>query len=242
MDAVSRTAQSDGRKRRWQQHTAERRERIIEAALTVLARDISPGERMTAQQIATEASVHRTGLYRYFDDRTDLDTSIQRVICEDIRSKVMSAVVLTGTPRDVVNRVVGSYVHWVSEHPQWARFVEQDLSTDTVSPFEELNRDMSRQLEDITAAFLALVGADLGPDDQKLVGPWVSGLISGCMGAARTWGQQGDDQTDIDTFVTFLADTIWMQIIGLGESRGVNIPRVPLEDMVDGARRPEVQP
>ncbi|MGU3432452.1 TetR/AcrR family transcriptional regulator [Actinomycetes bacterium M1A6_2h] len=242
MDAASRSAQSDGRKRRWQQHTTERRERIIEAALTVLARDISPGERMTAQQIATEASVHRTGLYRYFDDRTDLDTSIQRVICEDIRSKLMKAVVLTGTPRDVVNRIVSTYVHWVSEHPEWARFAEQDLSTDTVSPFEEINRDLSQQLEAITAAFLALVGADLGSEDQKLVGPWVSGLISGCMGAARTWGLQGEDRTNIDTFVTFLADTIWMQIVGLGQSRGVNIPRVPLEGLVGDARQPVVEP
>ncbi|GGG24256.1 TetR family transcriptional regulator [Rhodococcoides trifolii] len=234
MDVVSRSASSDGRKRRWQQHTADRRQHIIDAALTVLARDIAPGERMTAQQIATEASVHRTGLYRYFEDRTDLDTSIQRVICEDLRSELMTAVTLTGTPRDVVNRVVGSYVHWVFEHPEWARFVEQDLSTDTVSPFDELNLELSQQLEDITAAFLALVGADLGPDDQNLVGPWVSGLISGCMGAARTWGLQGENRTDIGTFVTFLADTIWMQIIGLGQSRGVNIPRIPLEDMTGG--------
>ncbi|MFI8565558.1 TetR/AcrR family transcriptional regulator [Rhodococcus sp. NPDC078407] len=232
---------SDGRKRRWEQHNTDRRRHIIAAAMTVLTRDIAPGERLTTAQISAEAGVHRTGLYRHFRDRTDLDTAIQRAICDQLTAALVTSFELTGTPRDVVHRVVSTYVRWVAEHPAWTRFVEQDVSAESPTPLEETNAMLAEQLEVSVAAFLALVNADLSPEDWSLVRPWVAGLVSGCMGAVRSWNGQTELRTGLDHFATFLADTIWLQVKGLGASRGIAIPQVPLESVpLEGAR--ETQP
>lgn len=224
---------SDGRKRRWEQHNTDRRRHIIDAAMTVLARDIAPGERLTTAQISAEAGVHRTGLYRHFRDRTDLDTAIQRAICSELTATLVTSFALTGTPRDVVHRMVSTYVRWVAEHPAWTRFVEQDVSAESPTPLEETNALLAEQLEVSVAAFLSLVHADLTTDDWSLVRPWVAGLVSGCMGAVRSWSGQTEHRTGLDHFATFLADTIWLQVKGLGASRGIAIPQVPLESVVE---------
>lgn len=197
--------------------------------MTVLARDIAPGERLTTAQISAEAKVHRTGLYRHFDDRTDLDTAIARAICQELTGTLVTSFALTGTARDVVHRVVSTYVRWVAEHPAWTRFVERDVGAVSPTPLEETITVLAARLETEVAAFLALVHADLASADRSLVQPWVAGLVSGCMGAVRSWSGQAESRTDLDHFATFLADTIWLQIKGLGASRGITIPQIPLE-------------
>lgn len=223
---------ADGRKRRWEQHNAARRQRVIDAALTVLDRDVQPGEWASAQQIADEAKIHRTGIYRYFDDRADLDVAIQRVICEGLRSTLTDSVTLEGTARSVAQRVVDAYIRWVVAHPAWTHVIEQNVTGAAESPLQETIARVAEKIEIAVQGFLALVDADLSEDDLKLVGPWVSSLISGGVGAVRTWRAQ-DDAVDLNTFSLFLADIIWMQITGLGASRGVQIPDVPLEQLFE---------
>ncbi|MGB3771158.1 MAG: TetR/AcrR family transcriptional regulator [Rhodococcus sp. (in: high G+C Gram-positive bacteria)] len=230
--STDQSTPADGRKRRWDQHNAERRQRVIGAALQVLDEDVQPGEWASAQQIADKAKIHRTGIYRYFDDRADLDVAIQRVICDDLRSTLNESVTLVGTARSVAQRVVDSYIRWVVAHPAWTYVIEQNVAGAAESPLQESIAQVAEKIEFAVRGFIALVDADLTEDDLKLVGPWVSSLISGGVGAVRTWRSQ-DDAVDLDTFALFLADIIWMQITGLGASRGVQIPDVPLEGLFE---------
>ena len=113
-------------------------------------------------------------------------------------------------------------------HPTWTYVVEQNVTGSSESPLQNTIARVAQKIEVAVGGFLALVGADLGEDDLRLVEPWVSSLISGCVGAVETLRAQGDS-VGLDTFAAFLADTIWLQITGLGASRGITIPDVPLE-------------
>lgn len=229
--SCEKTRSSDGRKRRWEQHNADRRRHVIDAALSVLQREGRPGEAVSAQQIADEAKIHRTGIYRYFDDRADLDTAIQRTICGHLEEALVGSVMLEGTARKAVHRAVDAYVRWVVAHAGWTYVIEQHVPG-ADSPLQETISRVSEKIEFVVVSFLSLVGAELTGDDLKLVKPWVSSLIAGSVGAVRTWRSQ-DDPLDLDPFVAFLADTIWVQITGLGASRGVRIPDAPLERLFD---------
>ena len=231
--STERTTSGDGRRRRWEQHNADRRRQVIAAALDVLERGVHPGEWVTAQQIADEARIHRTGIYRYFTDRADLDVAIQRTICEQLEQTLTASVTLEGLPRSVVQRVVDAYVRWVVAHPTWTYVIEQNVTGSSESPLQSTIARVAEKIEVAVGGFLTLVGADLEDDDLRLVGPWVSSLISGCVGAVRTWRAQ-EDSVQLDTFAAFLSDTIWLQITGLGASRGITIPNVPLERVLDG--------
>lgn len=220
----------DGRKRRWEQHNADRRRMVIDAALAVLEREGRPTEQVSAQQIADEAKIHRTGIYRYFDDRADLDIAIQRTVCDRLEQTLTSAVVLEGTARTVVRRVVGAYLRWVVAHPGWTYVIEQPtLGAD--SPLQETITRVAARIESSLAMVLTLVDAELSADDLTLVTPWVSSLVTGCMGAVRAWRAQ-DQPLDLDRFVDFLADTIWIQITGLSASRGLTLPDAPLDELL----------
>ncbi|MDJ0392464.1 TetR/AcrR family transcriptional regulator [Rhodococcus sp. G-MC3] len=225
----------DGRKHRWTQHNADRRRDVINAALAVLERDDRPGEWVTAQQIADEAHIHRTGIYRHFADRADLDIAIQRTICDQLQHTLTASVVLEGMPRSVVQRTVATYVEWVVAHPAWTYVIEQNVAGTTESPLQETIARVADQIETAVEGFLVLVDAQLTSADLKLVGPWVSSLIAGGVGAVRTWRTQRD-APPLETVAAFIADTIWLQITGLGASRGIHIPKVPLERLYNGAR------
>ncbi len=219
----------DGRKRRWAQHNADRRAHVIDAALAVLDRNDDPGGPVTAQQIADEAGIHRTGIYRYFEDKTDLDVAIQREICDRLQANLSRAVVLEGQARTAVHRVVDTYVRWVVAHPSWTRFAERAVPGATENPMADVVGRIAELIEFAVDGFLALVGAELDSDDQRLTGPWVAGLISGCMASVRAWEGQGPDSVSLDQVVAFLSDTVWIQILGLASSRGITMPETPLE-------------
>ncbi|MBY6686573.1 TetR/AcrR family transcriptional regulator [Rhodococcus sp. BP-149] len=86
------------------------------------------GEWVTARRIADEARIHRTGIYRYFADRADLDVAIQRTICGQLEQTLTASVTFESLPRSVVQRVVDAYVRWVVAHPTWAYVVEQNVT------------------------------------------------------------------------------------------------------------------
>ena len=73
----------DGRRLRWLEHNQARRQVIIAAAVRVLERS-APGDEIQVQQIADEAGLARTVIYRHFQDRVDLDLAAQRQACADL--------------------------------------------------------------------------------------------------------------------------------------------------------------
>lgn len=224
---------TDGRKRRWQQHNAERRSKVIDAAIEVLRRDENPGEDLSVQQIADESGVHRTVLYRYFDDRTDLDLAIQREICQRAGTLLMGVVTLEGTPRQIVHRVIGAYVAWSVDNIALMRFAERDVPGTTVKPLDDAIGQIAEQIELVIGAFLAVLKVDIDDDFSDLLTPYVFLLVGGVMSAVRSWTSRDTLRPDAAGFTRLLADVTWLQIEGVAAARDIEVPDVPVEQLLN---------
>jgi len=222
---------TDGRQLRWEKHNRERRRALIDAAVEVLEQH-PPGEEFHVQEVAERAGVHRTVVYRHFQDRVDLDLAVQREICARAAALVVPAVSLDGTPRQIVHRVVDTYVRWAVAHPALTQFVERELPGAATKPLDETLQQMAVQVEQIIEVFLALVDRPLSESDRDALDPWVFGLIGGGFEAVRRWTSRDRLTPRLETFVGLVTDVAWYQIEGLARSRGVPLPDVPVEELV----------
>ncbi|MCX6399156.1 MAG: TetR/AcrR family transcriptional regulator [Propionibacteriales bacterium] len=224
---------TDGRKRRWQEHNAARRQAIIDAAITVLTRDIAPGEELSVQQIADEASVHRTVLYRYFEDRTDLDLSIQREVCMRATDPLLAAVTLEGTPREIVHRIVGAYVNWAVTNMALMRFAEREVAGAPSKPLDDAITQFAAMVEEVIGAFIEILGIEMSEDDRDSLTPWVFLLVGGGMAAVRNWTSRTQLRPAAPQFTALLAEVTWLQVEGLAKTRSIELPDLPVEELLN---------
>lgn len=222
---------ADGRQLRWQRHNRERRQVILDAAIEVLG-EHEPGEEVHVQEIAKRAGLSRTVVYRHFDDRSDLDLAVQREICDRVGAAVIPAVQFSGTPIEMIRRIIDAYVHWAIEHPTLMRFAEQDLPGVTAKPMEEELEQIAAQIEVLMNGVVDLLGAELTEDDRNGLVPWVFGLVGGCFYAVRRWTARGRLEPGVDPFIDLLTEAIWFQIDGLARARGIELPTGPVEDLL----------
>src|SRR6195952_369084 len=66
---MTRKGKDDGRNTRWDQHRADRRAELVEAAVAAIDEH---GPAASIAQIAESAGVSKPVLYRYFEDKDDL--------------------------------------------------------------------------------------------------------------------------------------------------------------------------
>lgn len=223
---------TDGRKRRWQEHNAARRQAIIDAAIVVLARDIAPGDELSVQQIADEASVHRTVLYRYFEDRTDLDLAIQREICLQAADPLLNAITLEGTPREIVHRIIDAYVTWAVTNIALLRFAEREVAGAPSKPLDDAINQFAEQIELVIGAFMEILEVEVSEDDRDSLTPWVFLLVGGGMAAVRSWTSRDELRPSAPAFVALLSDVTWLQVEGLARSRSIDVPDLPVEQIL----------
>lgn len=228
-----RSDATDGRKRRWQEHNAARRKAIIDAAIVVLGRDIAPGDELSVQQIADESSVHRTVLYRYFDDRTDLDLAIQREICLRAADPLLAAITLEGSPREIVRRIVDAYVTWAVSNIALLRFAEREVAGAPSKPLDDAINKFAEQIELIIGAFLEILDVEVSEDDRDSLTPWVFLLVGGGMAAVRSWTSREELRPSVPVFTQLLADLTWSQVEGLARSRSIDVPDLPVEQILN---------
>lgn len=224
------TSKTDGRQQRWAQHRRDRRQAVVDAAIEVIEQH-RPGEAIHVQQIAERAGIHRTVLYRHFEDRTDLDIAVQTEICERCGAELFASMSMQGTPREITFRVVETYIRWAAAHPALVRFAERDLGGDVV-PLEQALEQVAEGIELLITSIISILGVELPQNDRDALDPFVFGLIGGGFQATRRWAGRDQVRPPIEDFITLLATNIWRQIVGIASDRGVEIPDVPVEQLL----------
>lgn len=221
----------DGRRTRWQEHNQVRRQVIIDAAIAVMERQ-TPGEEVQVQAVADEARMSRTVIYRHFEDRGDLDRAVQRQICEDIGAVLLPALSYDGTPDQIIHRVVGSFMRWAEAHTSLYWFAERDLSGWGPSPLGLALQQLATDIEGLMALVVGAVGVELSDDDRAALDPWVFGMIGAVFAAVRRWLERDVREPSIDTCINILAESIWLQINGMALGRGINLPDLPIAELL----------
>jgi AcrR family transcriptional regulator len=225
---------ADGRQSRWRGHNLERRQLVLEAALLVI-NESSPGEEVRIAQIAARTGINRSALYRYFEDRADLEVAVQREICARAGGEVLGAITLDGTPREIVHRIIATYSHWAVTHTSLLRFVERDVPGSEERPLEETIAQVAMAIEGLIAVLITTLGVELTERDRGVLDPWAFGLVGGVMQAVRRWSSRADSSADLDHFVEVLTQTTWSQVLDLASSRGIAVPDLPVETLVPAA-------
>lgn len=217
----------DGRQVRWQAHNEQRRQAIVDAAIRVLERQ-SPGDEVQVQAVADEAGLSRTVIYRHFEDRSDLDKAVQRVICDRIGDELLTALAIDGTPDRIIYNTVRAFVVWAEAHPALLWFADRDLVNWGPSPIAEAMGQIAAGIEDIMSTVVAALGADLDPNDVAGLEPWVFAMIGGVFAGVRRWLEREERLPATDDFIAVLGEVLWLQINGMALSRGISLPDLPV--------------
>lgn len=206
------TRAPDGRSTRWDTHRRERRRAIIAAA--VLAIEAAGPDALT-EQIARQAGVPRTHLYRQFQDRSALDLAVGAQVAADLGARLRAGLAASGTPRGIIGAAVAAHLSWIEEHPNLYRFLARHayaIRDDT--GVSDAKAVFAAELTAVLARYLRLLGADPAPAERVIVG------VVGMVDATATWWLERRDVPRAE-----LTDTLTRQVWLLVEdtTRGLGI-------------------
>ena len=69
-------------------------------------------------------------------------------------------------------------------------------------------------------------------DERAALDPWVFGMIGAAFAAVRRWLERPVRAPGLETFTAILSESITAQINGMSTARGLNLPDLPLSDLM----------
>ncbi|MEW1698359.1 TetR/AcrR family transcriptional regulator [Streptomyces sp. NPDC093249] len=198
----------DGRDTRWTGHRAERRERVLSAALAVISRD---GTSVSVAAIGAEADMPRSVVYRIFRSREDLDEQIRARILQDLVASLAPALDPRGTIRGAIDLAARTYVGWVAEHPRLHQFLGTGArgrpltgSPAVADTRTAVARDLALVLDAYGDQFLDGREPPAGFSLNLAVG--MVGLVDGVV---NHWAAHPGTRSSLDELTLFLGDALW---------------------------------
>jgi AcrR family transcriptional regulator len=204
--------EQDGRRLRWTEHRAQRRDGFVAAGVEAIDR-FGPGA--SAEEIADVAGVSRTVLYRYFRDREDLRQAIADRIVRAVVDSVLPKLRLSAesTPREVIFAAVGVIVGWLDEHPNLYHFLRSRRTGASLDSVEGT-------LADNVAALLKSMMMIFGIDSEQAE-PGAYGIV-GFVESAGSWWLQNRTMSR-ERFTTVASAGVWHLLEGTARDFGVEL-------------------
>lgn len=225
----------DGRQARWDRHNQERRRRILDAAVAVIEAH-EPGAEVHVQQIAAEAGLSRTVVYRHFADRADLDRAVQEAVLEQLWAELLPSITLDGTIPQIIERVVATYVGWAVAHPSLHRMAERDATGAGPGPLEQGLARIAEQVVGLITTAVDILGLDLAEDEQAALDPLVFGLVGAVFSAVRRWIARPVREPDAPRLVELVTHSVWFTVQGHARGLGIELhARQPVEELLAAA-------
>lgn len=217
----------DGRQARWDKHNQQRRLSILDAALEVIEAE-PPGAEFHVQQIAAQAGLNRTVVYRHFTDRADLDSAIRAHIISSLQAELTPAVSLEGTVNEIIERIISTYVGWTVAHQSLHAFALQEAG----GAFQQGIDQIAEMLSDLITLAIAMLGAELDESELALVDPLAHGLLGAVLGAVRRWLAREVREPPADRLAGLLSMSIWSLLDGHARRLGVELdPDLPIAEV-----------
>jgi AcrR family transcriptional regulator len=206
------TEPTDGRRLRWTQHRAIRREAFVVAGADAIDRF---GPRASAEQIAEVAGVSRTVLYRYFRDREDLRLAIADHVADRVVQSVLPNLNVTpeSTPRQVIEAVISVIIGWLDEHPNLYYFLRSRRDGTSLKSVEST-------LADRVAALLKVFVMFFGIDADQAE-PGAYGIV-GLVEATGSWWLSRRSMSR-EKLTELLCGGVWNLLDGTARASGIRI-------------------
>jgi AcrR family transcriptional regulator len=203
---------TDGRRLRWTEHRAQRRDAFVVAGAAAVDRH---GPNASAEQIAEVAGVSRTVLYRYFRDREDLRQAIADHVVRAVLDSVLPKLRLQAdvTPREIISAAIGEIVGWLDEHPNLYHFLRSRRTGASLDSVEGT-------LADNVAALLKTMMVIFGVDSEQAE-PGAYGIV-GFVESAGSWWLQKRSMSR-ERFTELVTAGVWHLLEGSARDFGVEI-------------------
>lgn len=217
MSAAAHPEHPDGRATRWAGQHDRRRAEFVTAALTAIAEH---GPDVSTAQIAQQAGVARTRLYKHFDGADDLRTAITTRVTELLDTQLEPVRKPHGTPRQMINVAYRSYLDWVTEHRHLYQYL---LRHGPHGGWDDIRTTLGGHLTELFAEYLTAFDADTAPAQQTAFG-----LIGYAESATNRWLDQPVD-IPREELVTQITEGTWALLDHMLRSVGVTLdPGQPL--------------
>ncbi|QRP47747.1 TetR/AcrR family transcriptional regulator [Amycolatopsis sp. FDAARGOS 1241] len=214
---------ADGRAARWAGQRERRRREFVEAGLRAIARH-GPG--VSTEQIAEEAGVARTRLYKHFAGATDLQRAIAERAGELITTEFTPLWDPPGAPRQMIEHAIGAHTRWLADHANLYRYLTRhSLSghSGTRDVVADVKTAIARQLTTLFERYLARFGLDTRPAEAIAYG--VVGLVES---STARWLENPRDLGEAE-LATLLARWTWHILDDTLRTGGVELdPGKPL--------------
>jgi AcrR family transcriptional regulator len=229
VDTTGSAPAVDGRATRWTGQQQRRRAEFVEAALTAIEEH---GPDVSTEQIAAQAGVARTRLYRHFSGAQELNQAIAARAESMVLEGLAAAWDATSAPEQVIRTAVTTHLRWLTEHAQLYRYLIRH-SVPTAAGDTVVN-DVKKIISDLLSTLIGEWAAVLGID-TSIVAPLSAGLVGFVDAAAGRWVDE-PGTISLDELVELLADWIWVVIEAAMRSQGVTIdPTTPLSEALTAA-------
>jgi AcrR family transcriptional regulator len=158
--------------------SAQRREVLLSAALTVIGRD---GPAASMEAMAAEAGITKPILYRHFGDRDGLIAAVANRFGDELVVRLSEALDRPGSPRERIEAAVRSYLGFIEEDPELYGFLTQRAQVSSVVESGVIER-VAAVLESAIADTLAVAGVDARPAET-----WAYGVVGMMHLAGAHW-------------------------------------------------------
>lgn len=219
------TGRTDGRAARWAGQRDRRRREFVDAALRAIAEH---GPEVTTEQIADEAGVVRTRVYKHFDDTADLQRAIADRAAELITAELTPLWELTATPMQMITTAVGAHTGWLAEHGDLYRYLTRHSQAgrrDGRDAVTDVKTTIARQLTLLFEHYLTVFELD-----SRIADALAFGLVGLVDSTTARWleNPQRIERAELDGL---LAHWIWRILDDTLRAGGVALdPHVRLTD------------
>jgi AcrR family transcriptional regulator len=197
----------DGRRRRWEEHKRARREEFVAAALCAIREH---GEDVSLDDIAAEAGVSKSVLYRHFHDKADVFRAVLDRIASDLfLPRVATSLLVEQDDQELLRATISSYIGLVVQEPALYRFVFTHNSLGRKGDFVATMEDaIAQALSALMADRLRRAGADSGGAE-----PWAYGVVGMVQLASHRWVDH--PTMSAEALVDYLCTLAWQGLSGV---------------------------
>ncbi|GGF52373.1 TetR family transcriptional regulator [Marmoricola endophyticus] len=199
---------TDGRAARWAGQRERRRAEFVDAVL-VLVDDEGPD--VTPAQVTERLGISRTKLYRYFDDAEDLRGAVAARVEAMLTAELAPVFDLSGSPRQMIEGVVGAHVAWLTAHGNLYRY----LAGQAPAGIADLQRAIGRHLADFMRTWL-----DALEVSSRAADPLAHGIVGLVEAATARW-LEAPGELDHEELTEDLSAWIWVLADGILRRGGV---------------------
>ncbi|APE38343.1 TetR family transcriptional regulator [Nocardia mangyaensis] len=222
---------ADGRASRWDRHRADRRERILAAALDAVQAE---GASVGVQEIADRAQVPRSVLYRLFKDRQDLDEQLRVRILDDLMAVLAPTLNPEGTVAEAIARSVDTYVGWIAANPRLHYFIGAGSPGTRRHNSPIVSGTKIAIAGTVKEVFENALRAQSAP--VTIAEPMAFGLVGFVDSSVNRWLSQSMQPLDAAELSSYLQEAIWAIIDSSLRKAGVMLnPLTPIADLVAAA-------